>query len=122
VFALTAVLVYLAGAALLAIWPMLSAMSSMMGAGGMLIRLLLWGSLLVLVIWALLRILDSGGRGPRGADLVESRDPAEEALRERFARGEIGAAEYEDSLRTLRGESLQRRPGEDRSLGAGERG
>jgi putative membrane protein len=45
-------------------------------------------------------------------------DPAEEILRERFARGEITADEYERSLEILRGGTARRNYGEDQ---AGER-
>lgn len=69
----------------------------------MLIPLLFWGGLLALIVWAVMRIFP-GGRGgsePREGGV----SPAEETLRERFARGEIDAGEYEERLRVLRGEA-----------------
>lgn len=67
----------------------------------MLVPLLFWGGLLAVIVWAVARIFpnrSSGGEPPE-----RRTDPAEEALRARFARGEIDAAEYEGSLRVLRG-------------------
>ena len=70
----------------------------MMGAFGwlwMLIPLLFWGGLLALIAWAVVRIFPAGHAG--GAP------SAEDILRERFARGEVSAEEYEERLRVLRG-------------------
>lgn len=78
----------------------------MMGGWGafgwlwMLIPLLFWGGLLAVIVWAVMRIFPN-----RRADdgRPETRkDSAEEILRERFARGEMDAEEYERSLEVLR--------------------
>ncbi len=77
-------------------------MDDMMGGFGwlwMLVPLVLWVGLLVLVAWLMVRLFPS----LRGKDSSRSND-AEGMLRERFARGEIDAGEYERSLRILRGE------------------
>ncbi len=69
------------------------------GSWWLLVPILFWGGLLALTGWAIARIFPkgrSGGDGPR-------RDNAEEVLRERFARGEVDAEEYERSLEVLRG-------------------
>lgn len=62
-----------------------------------------WIGLLTLVAWIVTRLFprrrDGGGTGP-----ASRRDPAEEILRERFARGEITTEEYLRSLEILRGE------------------
>lgn len=81
-------------------------MDGMMGGGGfgllwMLVPLLFWGALLALVVWLVIRIFPEV-RGGNGGGSGESRDGAEETLRERFARGEIDAEEYERSLEVLR--------------------
>lgn len=65
----------------------------------MLVPLLFWGGLIALVVWAVVRVTSS--RGDSG-DHGERAELAEEILGERFARGEIGAEEYEDRLRILR--------------------
>jgi putative membrane protein len=65
----------------------------------MLVRLLLWGVLLSLLVWFAVRAF-SRGRG--GTRLGATKDSAEEILRERFARGDISAEEYEKSMRALR--------------------
>lgn len=66
----------------------------------MLIPLLLWGGLLALIVWAVTRLFPA-----RNNERQESRrESAEDILRNRFARGEIDAAEYESSLETLRRE------------------
>ncbi|HJQ29535.1 MAG TPA: SHOCT domain-containing protein [Rubrobacter sp.] len=75
---------------------------AMMGAFGwlwMLIPLLFWGGLLALIAWAVVRIFP-GGRAERR---VGSATSAEDILRERFARGEVSAEEYEERLQVLRG-------------------
>ncbi len=65
-----------------------------------LVPFLFWVGLLALVAWVVTRLFprrrDGGG--------TTSRDPAEEILRERFARGEISTDEYLRSLQILRGE------------------
>lgn len=74
----------------------------MMGAGfgswWMLVPVLFWGGLLALIVWAIVRISSP----ERPADGEPPRDPAEETLRQRFARGELDAEEYERFLKTLR--------------------
>ena len=71
----------------------------MMGGGGGTILLLL---VLVVVVWALIKVFpDLQGRvGLNSSSRRE--DSAEETLRQRFARGEIDAEEYERSLEVLR--------------------
>jgi putative membrane protein len=68
----------------------------MMGGGGGSILLLL---VLVLVVWALIKVVPDW-QDRMGLDRRE--DSAEETLRQRFARGEIDAEEYERSLEVLR--------------------
>lgn len=123
VFVLIAALVYLMGMALLAAWPMWSAMMNggMMGGSGWLgalFMLVFWGGLVALVAWLLVSLF-RGDRVKEGSGA--SRDAAEETLRERFARGEISAGEYEESLEVLRsrGES---RPGSPENGDAGSSG
>ena len=73
----------------------------MMGGFGswwILAPLLFWGGMLALIGWTVARVFPktrSGNDEPR-------RDNAEEVLRERFARGEVDAEEYERSLEVLR--------------------
>lgn len=66
-----------------------------------LLPFLFWVGLLALVAWIVTRLFPSrrGGPGPAGR-----KDPAEEILRERFARGEITTDEYLRSLEILRDE------------------
>jgi putative membrane protein len=64
--------------------------------GGSLILLLL---VLVLVVWAIVKVVPDW-QDRIGLDRRE--DSAEETLRQRFARGEIDAEEYERSLQVLR--------------------
>lgn len=54
-----------------------------------------WFGLLAVMVWAVVRVFPGGGRSG-GPD-------AEEILRERLARGEIDAGEYERVLGLLRG-------------------
>src|ERR687891_3027290 len=64
-----------------------------------LVRLLLWGVFLSLVVWFAVRVFSRGrGDTPPGA----TKDSAGEILRERFARGDISAEEFEKSMRTMR--------------------
>jgi putative membrane protein len=79
----------------------------MMGGWGafgwlwMLVPLLFWGGLLTLIVWAVMRIFPGGRAG--STPYEGSARSAEDTLRERFARGEIDAEEYEERLRVLRG-------------------
>lgn len=67
----------------------------------MLIPLLFWGGLLGLIVWAIARVFPGQQNNERREPRKET---AEDILRERFARGEIEAEEYDRSLRTLRSE------------------
>ena len=67
----------------------------------MLIPLLFWGGILALIVWAVMRIFP-GGHSSSGPHEGSARS-AEDTLRERFARGEIDAEDYEERLRILRG-------------------
>lgn len=81
-------------------------MQNMMGGGlwwlWMLVPLLFWVGLIALIAWAVVRFFPARSGGERSGG---PRDSAEEVLRERFARGEIDAEEYERSLEILRGGS-----------------
>lgn len=88
-------------------------MDDMMGGGwsgfglvGTLLNVLLLVGLLAAVVWVVAKILPSLGGGNRSP--VGRADLAEETLRERFARGEIDAAEYERTLEVLRGDPGQK--------------
>jgi putative membrane protein len=69
----------------------------------MLLPLFLWGGLLALIVWLVVRVF------PGSPEEGRSTDKAEEALRERFARGEMDEEEYQRSLRTLREEPSEYR-------------
>ncbi|MGI9049665.1 MAG: SHOCT domain-containing protein [Rubrobacteraceae bacterium] len=80
-------------------------MQNMMGGGGlwwlwMLVPLLMWVGLIALISWAALQFFPARHAEDRSEI---PRDSAEETLRERFARGEIDAEEFERSLEILRG-------------------
>jgi uncharacterized membrane protein len=67
----------------------------------------LWTSgfiVLALVLWAVFRILPSPWQDRVSPDRREY--SAEETLKQRFARGEIDAEEYEERHRVLSGESI----------------
>ncbi len=66
--------------------------------------IILGSIVLGLVLWAVFRFLPSPWPDRVGPDRRE--DSAEETLRQRFARGEINAEEYEERHRVLREESL----------------
>jgi putative membrane protein len=89
---------------------------SMMGQGGMmdggwgilgilgvLVQLLFWGGLLAVIVWAVVRI--TANRQGGSTDARVGGDSAEEILRQRFARGEIDAEEYDERRRILREQS-----------------
>jgi putative membrane protein len=69
----------------------------------MLVPLLLWGGLLAVIVWAVMRITANCQGGDAGTRAGQ--DSAEEILRQRFARGEIDAEEYEERHCVLREES-----------------
>lgn len=82
---------------------MMGGMGRMMGGpmmgGGFMIFLV---AIIALIVWLVMRLLPS----QRGGNRPEAREgSAEEILRERFARGEIDAEEYERSLGVLRKEN-----------------
>jgi putative membrane protein len=81
---------------------MMGGFDGVMGSFGglwMLLPILFWGGFLALIVWAVVRIFPERRSGERSE--VRS---SEEILRERFARGEIDAEEYERSLKVLRNE------------------
>jgi putative membrane protein len=65
------------------------------------------GGLVAVVVWLGVRIFPKVRRDER---LEAPRDSAEEILRERFARGEITAEEYQRSIKILRGENAREVP------------
>ena len=67
----------------------------------MIVPLLFWGGLIALVVWAVMRIFP--GQRVGGEPQERGAQSAEEILRERFARGEIDAEEYEERRRFLHG-------------------
>ena len=69
------------------------------GGGGLwlLVGLLLMIALIVLVVWAVMHLSRSG----RAATHDPSRPTPNEILRERFARGEMTAQEFEDAKKIL---------------------
>ena len=75
----------------------------------MLIPLLLWGVFLSLLVWLAVRVFSRGREAARPGATIDS---AEEILRERFARGDVSAAEYEKSMKALR-DTLQQKGYED---------
>lgn len=109
-FALLLLLV-LAGGGMFGTGPMMHGFDNgpgrMMGGFSswwVLVPILFWAGLLALIGWAVARIFPKSRPGsdePR-------RDNAEEVLRERFARGEVDAEEYERSLGVLRGDKSRR--------------
>jgi putative membrane protein len=69
------------------------------------LELLFLIGLVVLIVWALNKgVLDRGNQG--GESLPKQEGSPEEILKERFARGEIDAEEYEERHRILREEDL----------------
>jgi putative membrane protein len=65
----------------------------------MLVRLLVWGVFLSLLIWCAVHVFSRGQGNTRPGATTDS---AEEILRERFARGDISAEEYEKSMKAMR--------------------
>lgn len=81
--------------------PMMNGMGTF-GWLGMLINLLFWGGFLVLIAWAVVRIISAIETRSGNQPHTPISSP-EDILKERFARGEIDAKEYEERLRILRG-------------------
>jgi putative membrane protein len=65
----------------------------------MLVPLLFWGGLLAVILWAVMRI--TANRQGSDVGTGPGEDSAEEALRQRFARGEIDAKEYKERRHVL---------------------
>lgn len=71
-------------------------------AGFVIFWLIFWVAIIALVVWLVIRLFSN----QRGENRPEAQgDSAEHILRERFARGEIDAEEYEHSLGVLRGKT-----------------
>lgn len=70
-----------------------------MGWLGMGVGMLIWGVVLVVVVWLIVRGLMALERREPSRDRGDS---AEELLRRRFASGEIDSEEYESRLAALR--------------------
>ncbi len=83
----------------------------------MLIPLLLWGVFLSLLVWLAVRVFSNGRGATRPGATIDS---AEEILRERFARGDISAEEYERALEILRRGMARRTHEEDSGREAGK--
>jgi hypothetical protein len=72
-----------------------------------LLLILFLGGLVAVVTWLVVRISPKVRRDER---LEAPRDSAEEILRERFARGEITAEEYQRSIEILRSATTREAP------------
>jgi putative membrane protein len=83
----------------------------------MLIPLLLWGVFLSLLVWLAVRVFSKGRAAARPSATIDS---AEEILRERFARGDISAEEYERALEILRRGMARRTHEEDSGRESGK--
>ena len=70
-----------------------------------LLLILFLGGLVAVVTWLVVRIFPRVRRDDERQE--EPRDSAEEILRERFARGEITAEEFQRSIEILRGASTR---------------
>jgi putative membrane protein len=79
-----------------------------------LLLILFLGGLVAVVTWLVVRVFPKVRRDEQpGAP----RDSAEEILRERFARGEITAKEYQRSIEILRGGTVREAPDDAREDG-----
>jgi putative membrane protein len=72
------------------------------------------GGLVAVVVWLVVRVFP---KVRRDEQLGVPRDSAEEILRERFARGEITAEEYQRSIEILRGATTREAPEDTREDG-----
>ncbi|MCO6453496.1 MAG: SHOCT domain-containing protein [Caldilineales bacterium] len=71
-----------------------------MGGFGILFMILIWGGLIVLVVWGLSALVPriSSGNGSTHPPIADASPPALDLLKQRYARGEITKSEY-DSMR-----------------------
>jgi uncharacterized membrane protein len=76
--------------------------------------ILFLGGLVAVVTWLVVRLFPKVRRDERSEP---PRDSAEEILRERFARGEITAEEYQRSIEILRGTTTREAPDDTREDG-----
>ncbi len=72
------------------------------------------GGLVAVVVWLVVRVFP---KVRRDEQLEAPRDSAEEILRERFARGEITAEEFQRSIEILRGGTTREAPDDTREDG-----
>jgi len=72
------------------------------------------GGLVAVVVWLVVRVFP---KVRRDEQLGPPRDSAEEILRERFARGDITAEEYQRSIEILRGATTREAPDDTREDG-----
>jgi hypothetical protein len=79
-----------------------------------LLLILFLGGLVAVVTWLVVRIFPKVRRDER---LEAPRDSAEEILRERFARGEITAEEFQRSIEILRDATTRKAPDDTREGG-----
>ena len=79
-----------------------------------LLLILFLGGLVAVVTWSVVRIFPRVRRDERPE---APRDSAEEILRERFARGEITAEEFQRSIEILRGGTTREAPDGNRESG-----
>ena len=79
-----------------------------------LLLILFLGGLVAVVTWLVVRIFPKVRRDER---LEAPRDSAEEILRERFARGEITAEEFQRSIEILRGATTRKASDDTREDG-----
>ena len=69
------------------------------------------GGLVAVVVWLVVRVFP---KVRRDEQMGTPRDSAEEILRERFARGEITAEEFQRSIEILRGATTREAPDDTR--------
>jgi putative membrane protein len=68
------------------------------GAGGSILMAVFWIALIALIVWAVVRLVQSSGGRYRDRQHAET---PQEILDRRFARGEIDTAAYEDARARL---------------------
>lgn len=80
------------------------------GWGWMMFMMAFWAVVLALLVWMLVRFSRGRSHFDGWTDRPAGGDPAEEVLRERYARGEIDREMYRRMLGDLRGGSSPDRP------------